>query len=360
MICFIIFYYDTTGFYGQASILLAAMHIAAFLLAGSNTWTLVCGGDIMLNSLKPSKDRLAAIAPYFKAGDVSLANLEVPLTHATKRTPYKSEKELKAKEQFALKADPKQVDLFRGWGLRILTEGNNHAMDYREDGLKEMLGQLNRCGIKHTGAGLTVSDAWKPAVCPLPDGETLSIGAALAFAGRAHARKCCPATGDCAGVATLCFDGTPNDADKKHLRALIAKLRHRGGPVILSLHWGTERMPVPNSYQVTLGRLCIDYGADAVIGAHPHVLQGAELYKGKPILYSMGNLISPLPADCGLAKLTFSGKHFERFRFIPFHDQAGIAKAYAVRESNAAIVRFEKLSELIQKRFPNKFSEPLY
>ena len=59
--------------------------------------------------------------------------------------------------------------------------------------------------------------------------------------------------------------------------------------IIVIFHWGNEKEEVPDSNQMTLGRLAIDEGADLVCGHHPHVLQGIEEYKGKNIVYSLGN-----------------------------------------------------------------------
>jgi poly-gamma-glutamate synthesis protein (capsule biosynthesis protein) len=74
---------------------------------------------------------------------------------------------------------------------------------------------------------------------------------------------------------------------------------------------------------VALAHAFIDAGADVVWGHHPHVLQGAELYHGHPILYSMGNLVSPTPAVGGLIKLQFDGSKFRTASFIPTRIQGG-------------------------------------
>ncbi|WP_425290081.1 CapA family protein, partial [Shewanella algae] len=77
------------------------------------------------------------------------------------------------------------------------------------------------------------------------------------------------------------------------------------------------RQTVPTDYQVSLAHAWIDAGADVVWGHHPHVLQGTEIYKGRPILYSMGNLVSSLGAKTGLALLTFDNKKFLGLRGVP-------------------------------------------
>ena len=74
---------------------------------------------------------------------------------------------------------------------------------------------------------------------------------------------------------------------------------------------------------MSLGRACIDSGADIVWGNHPHVLQGGELYNGKPILYSMGNLISSKEGSTGVVKLTYDAGKFVSAIFLPLRISAG-------------------------------------
>ena len=79
--------------------------------------------------------------------------------------------------------------------------------------------------------------------------------------------------------------------DPKILVDEIKKLREQCDYLVVYVHWGIERSERPEDYQRSLGKQYIDAGADVVIGSHPHVLQGVEYYKGKPIVYSLGNFI---------------------------------------------------------------------
>ena len=108
--------------------------------------------------------------------------------------------------------------------------------------------------------------------------------------------------------------GTPT-ADK--LRGWVKAAHKRCDVLVVALHGGIERQPFPTAYQVTLAHAFIDAGADVVWGHHPHVLEGTELYKGHPILYSMGNLVSHTPAVGGLISLSFNGTDFQSGTFIP-------------------------------------------
>ncbi len=307
----------------------------------------------MLNNLSPNPKRLAAIASILKHADTSLANLEVPLTNAKTPTTRKSGAEVAARSQYILKADPRNAPLLSNWGFKILTEGNNHAMDFRGIGLAQCLGALDQQHIPHTGAGKNVDFANAPATIPLPDGQTLSVYAALSFAGLGSAYRCTPANATEPGVATLFLSGTKGHPE---LKRLIAKLRVGNGPVIVFLHWGKERDTLPKPYQVALGRACIDAEADAVIGAHPHVLQGAELYRSRPILYSMGNLLAPNGGPCGLAELSFTGRRFQGLKFHPFYTSAGIAHLYDSAQKKAATEGYRRLAQAIQSSYPSPHS----
>ena len=116
----------------------------------------------------------------------------------------------------------------------------------------------------------------------------------------------------------------------------------------------------PTSYQVSLARACIDSGADVVWGHHPHVLQGAELYKGKPIFYSMGNLISRKEGPTGLARLKFVKGKYSSFEFVPL-DIAGMqVKPVPAKDIEARREAYRKLSEAVLRKYPNKRSKALF
>lgn len=329
------------------------MFLACLAIGLTQPWTLVCAGDIMLNGLTPSETRLQIAKPLFSKADISMANLEVPLTNARTPTLRKSPREIKERSQFILKANPACGRWLHSWGLKVLTQGNNHAMDYRATGLRQMLDLLDSQSILHTGAGKDWKAAWTPVDVPLAGGDHVRIGAALAFAGVQGMRKCTPATKSGPGVATLLYQSP------KALKSLVARLRNGSGPVILFLHWGQERTSVPRAYQVRLGRALIDAGADAVIGAHPHVFQGAELYRGKPILYSLGNLIAPAGGETGIATLHFTGREFKSLTLLPYLDRSGVLCATSRSEGERFLRSFAGYSAAIQKAFPNPASQLL-
>jgi poly-gamma-glutamate capsule biosynthesis protein CapA/YwtB (metallophosphatase superfamily) len=332
---------------------------AAILLAAPS-WTLLAGGDIMLNGISPASRPLAGIAGPVRAADVAIANLEIPLTSSTEKTARKTDAELKRKDQFILWADPKHADSLSGIGLDLVSLGNNHAMDRGHGGLMEMLWLLEKRRIGYTGAGTDSASAMQPASFKLSNGLSVSMVSALAFVTRNALLKCSPATGTTSGINVLNFNGKIDDSARSKIQSIVNQARFQGDFVAVALHWGEEKQTLPNSYQVSLGRAFVDAGADLVIGHHPHVLQGAERYRDVPILYSTGNLISVKPGNTALFKLTFDGRKLTQFGIVPCRIDKG--KVVPMQETDAAKMRVEfgQLSMALSKKYPSPMSKPLF
>jgi poly-gamma-glutamate synthesis protein (capsule biosynthesis protein) len=217
-----------------------------------------------------------------------------------------------------------------------------------------MIGLLDEAAIHHSGAGATLEMAKRAA-----NYSSVSLVSALAFMGTAAIKKLTPATSDTAGIHALIFGGVLNKKNREYLKSWIAAMPDDGIKVV-ALHWGIEKQTIPTPYQVSLARACIDAGADIVWGHHPHVLQGAELYKGKPILYSMGNLISRKEGPTGLVRLYYVDEKLQGFRFLPLDIKGMRVAPVAEKSVKSRLAEYKKLSAAIQKRFPNKFSRALY
>lgn len=331
---------------------------AAILLAP--TWTLLAGGDIMMNGISPASRPLAGIAGTVRAADVAIANLEIPLTKSAEKTTRKTEAELKRKDQFILWADPKHADSLSGIGLDMVSLANNHAMDTGHGGLMETLWLLEKRRIGYSGAGVDAAAAMQPATFKLPNGLSVSMVSALAFVTRNALLKCWPATATSSGINVLNFNGKVDEAARSKIQSIVNQARFQGDFVAVALHWGEERQTLPNSYQVQLGRAFVDAGADLVIGHHPHVLQGAERYRDVPILYSTGNLISVKPGKTALFELTFDGRKLTQFRIVPCLIDKG--KVVPMQESEAAKMRVEfgQLGMALAKKYPSPLSKPLF
>ncbi|MBS1721965.1 MAG: CapA family protein [Armatimonadetes bacterium] len=329
------------------------------LVLAAQSWTLVVGGDIMLNGVKPGVKVFTGISSWTKAADIATANLEIPLTNARASTPNKSAAEVKAKSQFILKADPGHARAIGAAGLDLVGLGNNHAMDYRFAGLNQMTGLLDGQGIQWCGAGKDLAEAARTQVVTAQKSMKVAFVSFLAFKTSGGLGKCTPATEVSPGVATLPFNGKLLASQRKRLKAIVAQARSTADFVVVWLHWGTERKTVPDPWQVTLGRGFIEAGADCVLGAHPHVLQGAELYAGKPIFYSLGNLVSPIGSSTGIFRLTFNGRKLSKAEMLPCVISGGTVKAGALAARAKSVAAFESLCRKATTKYRHPKSIPL-
>jgi poly-gamma-glutamate synthesis protein (capsule biosynthesis protein) len=205
-------------------------------------------------------------------------------------------------------------------GFNLVTLANNHAFDCCESGFARMRKLLETIRLPHFGAGMNIEEATAPALLEVQ-------GMRIAFVGAVDERS---------GAGQFAASRQPGVArlDVERLAAQIRDLRREVDHTIVSLHWGEERFLIPSPLQVDEARALVRAGASMVIGHHPHVLQGLEVYEGAPIAYSLGNFIADEVhftdgdvvrwdrtgrTGCILqAELSASGVH--RIRQIPTYD----------------------------------------
>lgn len=333
----------------------AALLVAQIFAARS--WTIGVGGDVMLNGISPKVKPLEKLAPYSRACSLFIANQEIPLTNSKTPTTRKSAEAVKARTQFILKADPAHIAGIKMAGFDMVSLGNNHSMDYGPAGLSEMTSLLSKNEITYAGAGMNYAEAWSPASYKGGTNPKVGFSSMLAFMGDGPINTCTPATKNSAGLAGLKLGGVVNKKTLPIIKEIVRRTKEQGEMVIIALHWGIEKQTVPTPYQVQLGRAFIDAGADIVLGHHPHVLQGAEIYRGKPIFYSLGNLISPRPGSTALFSMTYEGTEFSAMSILPCSISGGNVAPSNAKAASSELTRFSKLCDSIQSKFPNKNSK---
>ena len=238
----------------------------------SETVRLVFVGDIMLDDgpgrvVAAGRDPLAAFADQLRDADYTLGNLECPI--ATVGQPLDN-------KIFAFRADPRVLSVLKG-RFDALALANNHSGDYGKAAFLETMRHLDAAGIAHFGGGHNLATAHAPLWIER-GGLRIAVLGYNEFKPRSF-----EAGPDWPGVAWS--EDSQVLADIRAARAAGADL------VIPFMHWGWEREPAPDERQRGLARRMIDAGADLVIGGHPHVTQGAEYYRGKLIVYSLGNFV---------------------------------------------------------------------
>lgn len=263
------------------------------------------GGDVLMEySLVTTMQKKGAtypfqyVKPLFEQSDYTVINLETPITNSTTAFP----------KLYNFKASPLLLDGLKEAGVDMVSLANNHTLDYGEQGLLDTLAALNKAEMHYIGAGKDYDEAYS-------EKRVTIKGKTFAFLGFS---KVLPAVSwyagkDKPGIAS----GYQVDRATKIVKEVSQQVDH----VIVYYHWGKEKMNKANQEQKNIARLLIDHGADAVVGSHPHVLQGFDRYKGKPIAYSIGNFLFPNyvrgpSADTGVLKLTFEEDNID-MRFIP-------------------------------------------
>ncbi len=211
----------------------------------------------------PFRDTL----PILRQADVIVANLECPISTRGRAVENKT---------FTLRAGPIAVEALKKAGVRVVSLANNHTMDFGPLALQDTLATLTENGILFAGAGMDLDDARAAATLKVNDTTLAFLSYSLTFPLDFFASAGRPGT-------------APGYAD--YVKADIQKARQTADIVVVSFHWGAERLTAAKDYQIELGRKAIDWGADLVLGHHPHVLQELEVYKDRLIAYSLGNFV---------------------------------------------------------------------
>jgi poly-gamma-glutamate synthesis protein (capsule biosynthesis protein) len=243
-----------------------------------NTINITFTGDVMLgrdvdDSLRQNPHPFAGIINLTNGTDLTVINLETPLTLSTDQT---------AKKDITVKTDPQFTYLLRDAGIDVASLANNHVMDFGQSGFNDTLVNLQQNGIKYVGAGNNVQEAFKPLIITIK-GKKIAIIAASEFT----SSKIPSASETSPGFAAI---------TRNRLKAAIAEAKAAGADyIICELHYGAEYNHTPTEFQQNISHMCIDQGAYMVIGHHSHVPQTIENYKGKLIFYSLGNCVFDQP-----------------------------------------------------------------
>jgi poly-gamma-glutamate synthesis protein (capsule biosynthesis protein) len=209
------------------------------------------------------------VAPFFEEDDFTIVNLEGVLTFA---------EEVREGRTFYIKGDPEYANILTLGGVEAVSMSNNHVNDYGEQGKEDTIDALTAEGIGYAYDNILGLYEVKGILIGYVSVNETSMGTRV----------------------------------ESYLQEGINALKDQGADLILaSCHWGTEHVNYPEEYQITLGRNCIDWGADLVIGHHPHVLQGIEYYQGKYIIYSLANFCfganrNPVDKDTIIYQQTFT------------------------------------------------------
>ena len=207
------------------------------------------------------------VEPIFREDDLTIVNLEVVLTDSYNHSTN-------ADKTFFMRGKPEYVNMLTSSSIEVANIANNHINDFGNEGIEDTVGYLNGAGVGCCGFDYTY---------------TTEIN-----------------------DLTVTFVGfTSWRSPEKTVRATMEKARAGCDILIVSFHWGTELEYKATASQIEMGHLAVDCGADLVLGHHPHVVNGIEVYKGVNIIYSLGNFCfggkrNPTDKDTFIYQHTFT------------------------------------------------------
>ncbi|MBT9316967.1 CapA family protein [Leptothoe spongobia] len=261
------------------------------------TVTLMFGGEVPVGEVPlqtpEAVGQVLGDLDMFRKADVAMVGLGNSLAAA----------DTSLQESYFDRSRPEAVDALRQGGIDIVGLTGVQTMDYGHQGLTETLKTLDSAGIYRVGAGRDQQEARRP--------EVLEVkGQRIAYLSYAP---------DSDDAATLGKAGL-NIQERDSIIEDIAALREAVDWIVVNYRWYGDLDIEPNTQQVNLSRSAIDAGADLVVGYHPDQIQGAELYKSRPIVYSLGDFVfhdTPL-ADHDTAALRVSLRNKQmKVEFLP-------------------------------------------
>ena len=234
---------------------------------------------------------LEGVRDLLLGADVVSANLEVPIVKTCDRSQA---------AKYAYYMEPAGLRALKDAGINVVGLANNHILDCGEKGLTESLAHLEREGMYHYGGGFG-KDRHRPLVIDVD-------GTRIGFVGWYKKRPGPDEYG-------------PAQFTKKTVRKDLASVKRNADVVVATFHWGKNYTRPISGDQERFGKLAIDAGADVVIGHHPHIPQAMEVYKGKPVIYSVGNFSFTTGNDWAYeafaARLIIQEKRIVRVEMVP-------------------------------------------
>ncbi|NPV72046.1 MAG: hypothetical protein HPY55_15680 [Firmicutes bacterium] len=314
------------------------------------TVSLTVVGDIMLARGVASLIRkhgagypMSLVGPLISASDITFANLESPIGVTGQPIPGK---------MIWFRAEPQAIQSLLDAGIDAVTLANNHTLDYDSENLLETIRLLRENGIAHTGAGASIIEARKPAVVERHGVKVAFLG----YSEFAHPSLYWSTKYPRTLMATATLAGT-TPLDLAMIEEDIAAARKSADLVAVAIHWGQEYTNYPIPYfgpdLKKIARQTVDLGADMVFGFHPHAIQGIEIYRGRPIAYSLGNFVMdqkrPITRESMIITLNLARDGVKFIDVIPAMIDEGRPRPLSGGEAAALMAKIRSISAGLAK-----------
>ncbi|MFC2059623.1 CapA family protein [Chloroflexota bacterium] len=270
----------------------------------------------------------AFVLLFLKQQDFLFGNLECPLSD--RGTPALG------KESW-LRSHPSAVEALLSAGFDAVGLANNHTLDFGSEAMLQTIEVLENAGIGYTGAGNSRAQAHQPAIIEKEGTRVAFLSYSSVFMPGWEAKESSPGMSvvkintfyqppkrffEVPGMPAIIVT-SPDQDDITTMKNDLEAAKKQADIVVVSWHWGrSEGLRGTMDYQVEMAHVAIDSGADLIFGHHSHAPQGVEVYKGKSIFYSMGNLVmdfdSPFFAnETIITRCSVRGKRIEEVSFLP-------------------------------------------
>lgn len=306
----------------------------AFQKNATDTIFFVGVGDMAFNGQvantlrsKGPQDLFSDITQVLQSGDVVVGDLESPLSPGSQTTVWNGS---------AVLGLPEAAAGMKNAGINLVSLANDHIMDYGVAGLVDTVNRLNQVGIAHAGAGDNSQQAYTSTVLNIKGKKVALLSLSSITPDNARA------TEDKPGIAA--------NKKRSYIEGLIQEAARQNDYLIVACHWGDEGSTEIQSYQRKFARRAVDAGADVVIGSHPHIMQGIEIYNGRLIAYSPGNFIYPSSSgDSGQAyviKLSLAKGMIIKAEVVPISvDQSGKPSIATGCAAGAVLQKLREMSD---------------
>ena len=275
--------------------------------------TLVVVGDMEIDRPEP-RNTFSEVASYLKAADLRFGGLEASMSYLG----------APASGKIVMRHSPEMIQGYLEGGFDVLAFASNHCMDYGVEPFVETMELLERNGIAYSGAGRNIQEARTPAVVERGGVRYgfLSYVLELPLGWGAGPSK--------PGVAPIRQDalyGPPylNEEDLAAMIADVERARPRVDFLLASFHWGASQSRTLTLSQQAVAHAAVEAGVDVIVGHHPHIVQGVEVYRGRPVFYALGNFVLdhdhpmflPTARESICLKLTLKGGALSRVTIAP-------------------------------------------
>jgi poly-gamma-glutamate capsule biosynthesis protein CapA/YwtB (metallophosphatase superfamily) len=270
----------------------------------SGSVTLAFAGDV--NFARRTRRLLLAgpatafgpVTSVLRSADFTAVNLETSITNRGKPQP----------KTYHFRAPASAFTALRDAGIDLVTMANNHVLDYGQTGLADTLAAARAARFPYVGIGVNAAAAWAPYL-------TTIKGVKIAIIGVSQVAELASSW-----VATPSRPGEANSIDLRRTLAAVRSARRLASVVIVFMHWGTEGEACPDPNQLSLARELAAAGANIIIGAHAHMLQGSGWLGHTFVAYGMGNFLwweHSYSTATGVLELTLHPHAALTARFIP-------------------------------------------